>query len=86
MVAVPANTLALEERREAQARRNLVLGDEVVAVLGLVDDELADLLREALAGMSDTSSEQRKERIRGQNIYKRTCNSVSVIVCLETRA
>ena len=31
------------ERREAQARRNLVLGDEVVAVLGLVDDELADL-------------------------------------------
>lgn len=43
MVAVTANTLALEQRREAQARRNLVLGDEVVAVLGLVDDELADL-------------------------------------------
>jgi hypothetical protein len=43
VVAVPANALALEKRREAQAGRNLVLGDEVVAVLGLVDDELADL-------------------------------------------
>jgi len=44
MVFVASNTLSLEQVREAQTRRDLLLGDEVVPVFGLIDDELADLL------------------------------------------
>ena len=43
MVSVASNAFALEQVRETQARRNLVLGDEVVSILWLIDDEFADL-------------------------------------------
>ena len=44
VVPVSSDTLALEQIREAQARRNLVLRNEIIAVLGLVNNELANLL------------------------------------------
>ena len=38
-----SHTLTLEQIGEAQARSDLVLGDNIVAVLRLINDELADL-------------------------------------------
>jgi hypothetical protein len=43
VIPVASDTLSLEQVREAQARRNMILRDDVVSVLGLVDDELSDL-------------------------------------------
>ena len=43
MVSVSANTLALEDSREAQVLGYLVFRDDVVGALGLTNDELTDL-------------------------------------------
>jgi len=43
VVPVSPHTLTLEQIREAETRSDLVLGDDIVAVLRLIDDELADL-------------------------------------------
>lgn len=44
MIPVAANTFASEQGRETLALRNHVLGDEcLVLILGLSDDELANL-------------------------------------------
>jgi hypothetical protein len=40
---VAANTLALENSREAQVLSNLVLRDDIVRAFGLTNDEFADL-------------------------------------------
>ena len=43
MVSVAANALALEDSREAQVLRNLILRNDVVCALGLTNDEFTDL-------------------------------------------
>ena len=43
VIPMAANTLALENGREAQVFRNLILRDDVVCAFGLTDDEFADL-------------------------------------------
>lgn len=44
MVPVPPYTLTLEQVWEAQTRRHLALVDQLIPVLRLVDDELANLV------------------------------------------
>ena len=43
MVSVATNALALEDSREAQVLRDLVLRDDVVCAFGLTNDEFTDL-------------------------------------------
>jgi hypothetical protein len=43
MVSMPPDTLALEERREAQSLWDFTLGNPVVATFWFSDDELTDL-------------------------------------------
>jgi hypothetical protein len=43
MVSMSANTLALEDSREAQVLRNLVFRNDVVCAFGLANDEFTDL-------------------------------------------
>ena len=43
VVSVAANTLALENSREAQVLSDLVLRDDIVRAFGLTNDEFADL-------------------------------------------
>jgi hypothetical protein len=43
VIAMPPHTLAIKQRREAQTLGDLALGDNLVAALGLPDDESADL-------------------------------------------
>jgi hypothetical protein len=89
-----SDALAPEERGEPQALRDLRLMDQLVArVFGLADDELADLEEEEKsvyifeAGEHQQRNEKKKGREkRGGGEWIHTCNSVSVIVCLDTRA
>jgi hypothetical protein len=43
VILVPPHPLTLKQIREAEARSDLVLGNDIVAVLWLIDDELANL-------------------------------------------
>jgi hypothetical protein len=43
MVSVSANALALEDSREAQVLRYLILRDDIVRAFGLTNDEFTDL-------------------------------------------
>lgn len=43
VVSVSANALALEDSREAQVLRYLILRDDIVRAFGLTNDEFTDL-------------------------------------------
>lgn len=76
MIPVPPDTLSLEQIREPQPSRNLRLMQKLVSVLRLANDEFTNL-----HDMVSTPFPA-----PGNQKGKLTWSSVSVIVCLETRA
>jgi hypothetical protein len=61
MVPVPPDTMSLEQVREPQARMHLVLGDEVVSILWLTNDEFAEL--DSLLATATQQEKHMKENI-----------------------
>jgi len=81
MIPMPSDTLTLKQRREAHVLRHLLLANAIISTLRLADDELADLSRPLVSTTQD--SHHASQWMEGVRL---TCNSVSVIVPLDTLA